>query len=95
MKNLRNTIDNWLYKLDKDWEAIPLERQHKYLLYFFTAYTLLTTGVIFKVCFDTAGADHNLEIGHIENPPLKEKKSPAYGQDTLSTMLKTKIYERK
>lgn len=94
MKKLRNAIDSWLYKLDKDWEAIPLARQHKCLLYFFTVYALLTTGVVLKVCFDTARSDHNVEIGHIENPPLKEKMSPSLRQDTLTRILKNKIYEK-
>jgi hypothetical protein len=34
-------------------------------------------------------------IEHIENPVIKKNGSPARLQDTLTTILKNKIYERK
>lgn len=94
MKRIKADIEKWLDKLDDSWRALSLNQQHKYILYFFAGYALLTTWVVLKVCFDMAGSDNNIEIGHIENTPLKDKEHPACGQDTLSTILKNKIYER-
>jgi hypothetical protein len=88
MKNIRKNIDRWLDTLDKGWEQLPLEKQHQYILSFFTVYLLLTAWIIFKIWYDTARFHNTIVIEHIENPPLKEKESSAYLQDKGSTMLK-------
>ncbi len=95
MKNLRKNIEKWFDSLDERWEALPIKKQHKYTLYFFTGYLLLTTAVIFKVWLDTVRSDNNMVIEHIENPVIEKKESPAVLHDTLKTILKNKIYERK
>ncbi|GIQ60971.1 hypothetical protein Flavo103_41070 [Flavobacterium collinsii] len=95
MKNLRTNMSEWFDRLDERWQALSVRKQHRYTLYFFTGYMLLTVGVIFKVCLDTAKSDADMEIKHIENPVLKKKESPALIQDTLITILKNKIYEGK
>lgn len=88
-------MDKWFDRLDQCWRALPVPKQHSYILCFFTAYLLLTVGIIFKVGLDTARSDHDMEIKHIENPVLKKEESPATIKDTLITILKNKIYERK
>ena len=95
MKKLRANIDSYFDKLDERWRTLPLRKQHQYTLYFFVGYLLLTAGVIFKVWYDTAKSDNDMVIEHIENPVLEKKGSPALLKDTLSTILKYKIYERK
>ncbi|MDX6187796.1 nitrogen regulatory IIA protein [Flavobacterium sp. Fl-318] len=95
MKNLRTNMSEWFDRLDKRWQALPVTKQHRYTLYFFTGYVLLTVGVIFKVGLDMAKSNKDMEIKHIENPALKNKESPATIQDTLITILKNKIYEGK
>jgi len=95
MKELRTNMDKWFAKMDERWRALPVGKQHKYTLYFFTGYLLLTAGVIFKVWSDTAKSDNSIVIKHIENPVLKMKENPTLLQDTLQTILKNKIYERK
>lgn len=87
-------MDRYIEKLDKRWRALPIGKQHQYTLYFFVGYLLLTAGVIFKVWYD-AGKSNDMVIEHIENPVLKKKESPAALQDTVSTILKNQIYERK
>jgi hypothetical protein len=94
MKTIRINIDKWFDKQDKSWRALPLNKQRRYTLYLFSVYLLLTIGVILKVCYDMAKSDNRMVIGHIENPAGK-KESPASKGDTLSTILKEKIYERK
>ena len=88
-------MERWFDKLDQRWRDLPIRRQHRYTLYLFSGYMLLSAGVIFKVWYDTAKSDNNMIIKHIENPALKKKESPASLQDTLATILKNKIYERK
>jgi hypothetical protein len=95
MKKLRTNLDKWFEKLDERWRTLPLSKQHKYTLYFFAGYLLLTAGVILKVWYDTGKFNNDMVIEHIKNPVFKKKGSPALLQDTLSTILKNKIYERK
>ncbi|WP_156308896.1 nitrogen regulatory IIA protein [Sphingobacterium endophyticum] len=95
MKNLRADMDRYFEKFDERWQALPLRKQHQYTLYFFVGYLLLTAGVICKVWYDTSKSENDMVIKHIENPVLKKNESPARLQDTLSTILKNKIYERK
>lgn len=87
-------MDLYFDKLDERWRALPLRRQHQYTLYFFTAYVLLTAAVIGKVMYETSKSGNDIVIEHIENPALKSK-SPVKLQDSLSTILKNQIYERK
>jgi hypothetical protein len=95
MKNLRTNMSEWFDRLDQRWKVLPVRKQHRYTLCFFTGYLLLTIGVIFKVGLDTTRSDNDMVIKHIENPVGKKKESPATIQDTLITILKNKIYEGK
>lgn len=95
MKKLRANMDRYFDKLDERWRALPLRKQHRYTLYFFLGYLLITVAVIGKVMYDTSKSGNDIIIEHIENPVLKKSESPARLQDTLSTILKNQIYERK
>ncbi|MEN2489070.1 nitrogen regulatory IIA protein [Flavobacterium sp. B11] len=88
MKKLRANIGLWLERLDKDWEAMPIKRQHQVILHFFAAYVLLTAVVVFNVCRDTAYAKNNMAVEHIQNPAQPEKESQASVKDTLKPILK-------
>lgn len=95
MKEIRKNIDNLLDRLDKGWEQLPLEKQHHYILCFFTVYLLLTAWIIFKIWYDTARFHNAIAIEHIGDPVLNKKESSVYLQGKGSTILKNKIYERK
>jgi hypothetical protein len=95
MKKLRASIDGWFNKLDGRWRELPLKKQHRYILYFFLCYLILTIGVILKVWLDTGKPNHGLVIEHIENPVIKKNESTKSLQDSLSIILKNKMYERK
>lgn len=88
-------MDKYFDQLDDRWRALPMRKQHKYTLYFFLGYLMLTAGVIAKVWYDTGKSENDMHIEHIENPVLKKKESPASLQDSISIILKNKIYERK
>jgi hypothetical protein len=95
MKKIKANMDRYFDKLDERWQSLPLWKQQRYTLYFFVSYLLLTTGVIFKVWYDTSKSGNDMVIDHIENPVLKKRKSPAVLRDTVSIILKNQIYERK
>ncbi|EFK57513.1 nitrogen regulatory IIA protein [Sphingobacterium lactis] len=94
MKKLRANMDRYFDRLDERWRALPLRKQRQYTLYFFVVYLLLTVVVIGKVMYDTSKSGNNMVIKHIENPVLKNG-NPARLPDSVSTILKNQIYERK
>ncbi|MFH6991837.1 nitrogen regulatory IIA protein [Flavobacterium sp. FlaQc-48] len=95
MKNVRNAIDKWLEQLDKRWDEMPIQKQHRFIRYFFSAYLLLTALIIFNVWRDTARSENQMVIGHIENPVRPKKEAPAALPDSLKSILKDKTYEKK
>ena len=88
-------MDRYFDQLDDRWRELPVRKQHQYTIYFFLGYLLLTAGVIAKVWYDAGNSDNSMVIEHIENPVLKKNENPASLQDSISTILKNKIYERK
>ncbi|HUI33180.1 MAG TPA: hypothetical protein VLY84_06160 [Dysgonamonadaceae bacterium] len=94
MKKLRANLDRYFDQLDDRWRELPIGKQHKYTLYFFFGYLLLTAGVIVKIWYDTGKSENDIKIEHIENPVLKNG-NPAILQDSVSAILKNRIYERK
>ena len=95
MKKIRADMDSYFDKLDKRWKELPVESQHKYTLYLFAGYLLLTAGVIGKVWYDVSQSHNDMIIDHIENAVLKKSEIPAKLQDSTATILKNQIYERK
>ncbi|WP_339679877.1 nitrogen regulatory IIA protein [Cyclobacterium marinum] len=94
MKKLKANMDRYIDRLDERWQALPVRKQHQYTLYFFAGYLLLTVAVIGKVMYDTSKSGNDMVIEHIENP-VPKSKNPARLQDSVSTILKNQIYERK
>ncbi|MFH7001577.1 MULTISPECIES: nitrogen regulatory IIA protein [Flavobacterium] len=88
MKKLRANIDHCLEGLDRNWDAMPIKRQHQVILCFFAAYVLLTAVVIFNVCLDTEHAKNNMAVEHIQSPAQPEKENQASVKDTLKPILK-------
>lgn len=88
-------MDRYFDKLDERWKTLPIGKQHRYTLYFFIVYLLLTAGVVFKVWYDAGKSGNGMVIEHIENPVLQKKELPERLQDTVSTILKNQIYERR
>jgi hypothetical protein len=76
------------------WRALPVKKQHRYTLLLFAGYALLSVVVLLKVCYDVAQSNNAITIEHIENPIIKQKKSPVSPQDSITTILKNQLYER-
>lgn len=94
MKKLKADIDQWLEGLDKNWESMPVKKQHRVIQYFFAAYVMLTIVVIFNVCRGKAGDRNNPAAQHIQSPAGFEKGNPKQ-QESLKPILKKYDYERK
>lgn len=94
MKKLRTKISKWFDRLDEQWRELPVKRQHRYTLLLFAGYALLSLVVILKVCYDVAQSNNKITIEHIENPVIQQRKSPVPPQDSISKILKNKLYER-
>ncbi|MDX3913928.1 MAG: nitrogen regulatory IIA protein [Pseudosphingobacterium sp.] len=94
MKKLRTTINDWFDRLDDRWRELPVRKQRRYTLLLFAGYALLSVVVLIKVCYDVAQSDNEIVIEHIENPIIQQKKSSASPQDSITTILKRKMYER-
>lgn len=87
MKNLRTTIRNWFDKLDGQWRAVPVTKQHRYTLLLFAGYALLSVIVLLEVCYDVMHSDNTMTIEHIENP-IKQNSSSVSPQDSTTTNFK-------
>ncbi|WP_166919728.1 nitrogen regulatory IIA protein [Flavobacterium poyangense] len=92
MRTIRINLEKWFEGQDKRWRALPLHKQHSYTLLLFTAYLLLTAGVIFKVWYDTTDAYTYMVIRPIGNPVFKKENLKT--KDTPSTFLNDTIYEK-
>lgn len=71
MKNIRNTIESELEKLDERWQALPLKTQCSYVIVLFTFYLIMGIGVLVKVCYDLGREDRHMGINHIESPSVR------------------------
>jgi len=80
MKKLKTSIDKWMDKQDKRWQALPVKKQYRYTLYFFAVYLLLTAIVIGKICDDAKTSQKGMMIAPIENPVLKNYKPNKYNR---------------
>lgn len=76
MKNIRNTIEQELDKLDDKWQALPLRTQVRYVIVLFSCYLILGIGVLVKVCYDLGRENNNsIAIKHIDPPPVVQDGS--------------------
>ncbi len=95
MIKIKQKWDDYIDELDERWRELPLKKQHQYTLYFFAVYLLLTIGIVLKVWHDTSTSDNTMVIEYIENPILNKGEATETLQDSISTILKQKIYEIK
>lgn len=80
--------------LEHWWNSLPLKKQQQYTRILFISYALLTVIILLNVFFEIAQPENNIKIEHIKPPELQGGKSPASMQDTVSIIIKNKIYER-
>ncbi|MGV3766790.1 MAG: nitrogen regulatory IIA protein [Chitinophagaceae bacterium] len=88
-------LDNRMGKLREQWRSLPPGKQRRYTRLLFAGYALLSLFVIARVCYDTGSYGNDIQMEHIRNPVIPQKKSAAAPRDSLSIILKNNMYERK
>ncbi|MDR6919277.1 MULTISPECIES: hypothetical protein [unclassified Chryseobacterium] len=66
MKKLRDTLENYVVKIDKHWKSLPVERQKFLTKVFFGGYVLITVIVIVNICISTGQRSNTISINHID-----------------------------
>jgi hypothetical protein len=94
MKKIILSIRERKRVLEHQWNALSLKKQQQYTRILFIAYFLLTVIVLLQVCSEVTQLENKIRIEHIKAPELPGIKSPASMEDTVSIIIKNKIYER-
>lgn len=94
MKNLKASLRGRAKALEHRWSCLPLKKQQLYIRLLFVAYALLTVGVLIYESSDDVESRDKLKVEHIKIPDVPGGKSPASMQDTVSIIIKNKIYEK-
>lgn len=94
MKKLKTIIGAWLDKMDSRWQRFSLKKQHSYILYFFGAYLVLTVVVLLRTGCDIVQSKFGMSIEHIKNPVAPKKQPGAPMRDSISKILKKKMYDK-
>ncbi|HCN50461.1 MAG TPA: hypothetical protein DIT10_15445 [Chryseobacterium sp.] len=66
MKKLRDTLENYVVKIDTHWKSLPVERQKFLTKVFFGGYVLITVIVIVNICISTGQRSNTISINHID-----------------------------
>ena len=65
MKNIRDTIENYVLQAEGRWKAMPAKRQRFFTKLFFASYAVLTVIVMISIWRSTANKTNTMFIGHI------------------------------
>jgi hypothetical protein len=84
MKKVLTVLNDRIDRLHQRWQALSVKKQHRYMLLLFLGYTLLTILVILKAGYELVNPDNDLSIEHIENPVIKQSKSPDSPRDSIN-----------
>jgi len=66
MKKLRDTIENYVVKVENHWKVLPVKRQKFLTKVFFGSYVLLTIIVIINVFISTSQRSNTMFINRID-----------------------------
>lgn len=88
MKKLRDTIENYVVKIENHWKVLPLERQKFLTKVFFGSYVLLTIIVIINVFISTSQRSNTISINHIDGISKKSIEKDSEQNDTVQSLIK-------
>lgn len=88
MKKLRDTIENYVLKVEKNWKALPVERQKFLTKVCFGSYVLLTIIVIINVFISTSQRSNTMSINHIDGISKKSIEKDSGQNDTVESLIK-------
>ncbi|MDN3692556.1 hypothetical protein QWZ06_09845 [Chryseobacterium tructae] len=88
MKKLRDTIENYIVKVENHWKVLPVERQKFLTKVFFGSYVLLTIIVIISVFISTSQRSNTMSINHIDGISKKSIEKDSGQNDTVESLIK-------
>ncbi|TQM21721.1 hypothetical protein [Chryseobacterium aquifrigidense] len=88
MKKLRDTIENYVVKVESRWKVLPVERQRFLTKVFFGSYVVLTIIVIINVCISTRQRSNTMSIDHIDGISKKTFEKDSGQNDTVNSLTK-------
>ncbi|CAH0196518.1 MULTISPECIES: hypothetical protein [Chryseobacterium] len=88
MKKLRDTIENYVVKVESRWKVLPVERQRFLTKVFFGSYVVLTIIVIINVCISTGQRSNTMSIDHIDGISKKTFEKDSGQNDTVNSPTK-------
>lgn len=88
MKKLRDTIENYVVKVENHWNVLPVERQKFLTKVFFGSYVLLTIIVIINVFISTSQRSNTMSINHINGISKKSTEKDSGQNDTVESLIK-------
>lgn len=94
MKKLKASLQERARALEYRWSCLPLKKQQQYIRLLFVAYALLTVIVLVYESSDDGESRDKVKVEHIKIPDVPGGKDPAAMQDTVSIIIKNKIYEK-
>ena len=95
MKKVKTYINNELRETKEQWSKLSVKQQRRTVLIIFAGYFSICMIVIIKACYNIETGNTPMVIEHIENPVLNNRDSSLKKMDSLSQVLKNKLYERK
>lgn len=94
MKKLRDTIENYVGKIESHWKVLPVERQRFLTKVFFGSYVVLTMIVIINVFISTRQRSNTISIDHIDGISKKTFEKESGQNDTVNSPKKRIDNER-
>lgn len=88
MKKLRDTIENYVVKVESRWKVLPVERQKFLTKVFFGSYVLLTIIVIISVFISTSQRSNTMSINHIDGISKKSIEKDSGQNDAVEPLIK-------
>ncbi|MBL7706777.1 MAG: nitrogen regulatory IIA protein [Taibaiella sp.] len=94
MKKMKASLRGRAKELEQRWNCLPLKKQQTYIRLLFVAYALLTVIVLIYESSGDVESGDKVKVEHIKIPDVPGGKSPAALQDTVSIIIKNKLYEK-
>ncbi|WP_291935143.1 hypothetical protein [Chryseobacterium sp.] len=88
MKKLRDTIENYVVKVESRWKVLSVERQKFLTKVFFGSYVLLTIIVIISVFISTSQRNNIMSINHIDGICKKSIEKDSGQTDAVEPLIK-------
>ncbi|WP_228720098.1 hypothetical protein [Chryseobacterium panacisoli] len=88
MKKLRDTLENYVVKIDTHWKSLPVEQQKFLTKVLFGSYVLITVIVIVNICISTGQRSNTMSINHIDGISKKPTEKGSKHNEIVNSSTK-------